>query len=118
MVATSATRATGRTPILRIEKPADLLSLHFPAYNSPQRSLRTAVETLQPSQLNHDSEGNFTKFLSYPGNACLRAGNISATVISQPAHCPFAQLLPRIPERLAKLILQSAIERLSHPRRY
>jgi CRP/FNR family transcriptional regulator, cyclic AMP receptor protein len=104
----SATARDGRTIILRIAKPGELLGLHATVSNQPYG---LTAETLQPSQLNHVSAADFMKFLQEHGDACLRvAEHLSQNYQSACDTVRSLGLFHSISERLASLMLQWASE--------
>jgi CRP/FNR family cyclic AMP-dependent transcriptional regulator len=60
----------GKTFILRIAKPGEVLGLHAIVTGKPYE---LTVETMQPSRLNYVSREDFVPFLKEHGDACLRA---------------------------------------------
>jgi CRP/FNR family cyclic AMP-dependent transcriptional regulator len=66
----STTSQDGKTLILRIAKPGDVLGLHASIRGKPYE---LTVETMQPSQLTFVNREDFLRFLKKYGDACLRA---------------------------------------------
>jgi CRP/FNR family cyclic AMP-dependent transcriptional regulator len=104
----STTSRDGKTFILRISKPGEVLGLHAVVTGMPYE---VTVETMQPSQLNFVSREDFLRFLKEHGDACLRA----AQQISR--ECGDAYEVVRsiglshsISTRVAKFLLESAAE--------
>jgi CRP/FNR family transcriptional regulator, cyclic AMP receptor protein len=60
----------GKTLILRIAKPGEILGLHAVVTGMPYE---VTVETMQASQLNFVDQRDFVRFLKDHGDACLRA---------------------------------------------
>jgi len=60
----------GKTLILRIAKPGEVLGLHAIVTSKPYE---VTVETMQPSQLNFVNREDFLRFLKEHGDACLQA---------------------------------------------
>jgi CRP/FNR family transcriptional regulator, cyclic AMP receptor protein len=104
----SATGRDGRSIILRIAKPGELLGLHATVSNQPYG---LTAETLEPSQVNHVGAADFMKFLQEHGDACLRvAEHLSQNYHSACDTLRSLGLFHSISERLASLILQWASE--------
>ena len=66
----STTSRDGKTFILRIAKPGEVLGLHAIVTSKPYE---VTVETMQPSQLNFVNREDFLRFLKEHGDACLQA---------------------------------------------
>ncbi len=66
----TTTSRDGKTFILRIAKPGEVLGLHAVVTGNTYQS---TAETMQPSQLNFVSREDFLRFLKERGDACLRA---------------------------------------------
>jgi CRP/FNR family cyclic AMP-dependent transcriptional regulator len=66
----STCSSDGKTFILRIAKPGEVLGLNAVVAG---KSYEVTAETLQPSQLDFVSQKDFLKFLKEHGNACLQA---------------------------------------------
>ena len=60
----------GRTLILRIAKPGEILGLHAVVTGKPYEA---TVEAMRPCQLNFVNREDFLRFLQGHGDACLRA---------------------------------------------
>ena len=104
----STTSREGKTFILRIAKPGEVLGLHAVVTGMPYE---VTVQTMQPSQLNFVHREDFLRFLKAHGDACLHA----AQQISR--ECRDAYEVVRsiglshsISNRVAKFLLESAIE--------
>lgn len=104
----SATAKDGRTLILRIAKPGEVLGLQATIMNEPYE---LTVETMQPCQLNFVKREDFLRFLTEHGDACLRAAQHLGH------DCGHAYELIRTiglshsaSERLARLLLESAAD--------
>jgi CRP/FNR family cyclic AMP-dependent transcriptional regulator len=66
----SMTSADGRTAILRIALPGEVLGLHAAVSNTPYQA---SAQTLEPCQLNFVRRPDFLRFLNRHGEASLRA---------------------------------------------
>ena len=104
----STTSREGKTFILRIAKPGEVLGLHAVVTGMPYE---VTVQTMQPSQLNFVNREDFLRFLKAHGDACLHA----AQQISR--ECRDAYEVVRsiglshsISTRVAKFLLESALE--------
>jgi len=102
----STTSREGKSFILRIAKPGEVLGLHAIFTGKPYEA---TVETMRPSQLNFVSREDFLRFLKDNGDACLHA----AQQISR--ECQDAYDVVRsiglshsISARVAKFLLESA----------
>lgn len=104
----STTSSEGKTLILKIVHPGELLGLHATVSNAPYE---ITAETAQPCQLNFIKREDFLRFLEQHGEACLRA----AQHLSQDCHAAYQQirslgLSHSAPERLARLLLEWATD--------
>ena len=100
----SMTDIEGRTLVVGIVEPGDVLGLHA-AITGEVHEL--TAETLQPCQLNFVSRSDFLSFLKGHGDACLHA----AQHISKDCHSAVdlirsIGLSHRMDERLAKFLLR------------
>jgi CRP/FNR family cyclic AMP-dependent transcriptional regulator len=102
----AATAKDGRTLIVRIAKPGEVLGLQATMMNEPYE---LTVETMQPCQLNFVKREDFLCFLKGHGDACLHAAQHLGH------DCGHAYELIRstglshsVSERLARLLLESA----------
>jgi CRP/FNR family cyclic AMP-dependent transcriptional regulator len=66
----STTSREGKSFILRIAKPGEVLGLHAIFTGKPYEA---TVETIEPSQLNFVNREDFLRFLKENGDACLHA---------------------------------------------
>jgi hypothetical protein len=66
----STTSRDGKTFILRIAKPGEVLGLHSVVTDKPYDA---TVETMQPCQLNFVNREDFLRFLKDHSDACLQA---------------------------------------------
>lgn len=99
----STTSAGGKSIILRIADPGEVLGLTAAVSNAPYEA---TVETLEPSQANFISQGDFTRFLQdYP-----EVGMKVAQQLTHNCKCAYNEirsigLSNSVPERIAKLLL-------------
>lgn len=98
------TNSDGRSIIVKIAQPGDILGLHAVVSGKPYE---LAVETLQPSQLAFIGRDDFLRFLKTHGDACLRA----ATQLSQECQSAYdvirsIGLSHSVSEKMARLLLQ------------
>ena len=104
----STTAEDGKTFILGIAKPGEVLGLHAVVTG---KAYEVTVEAMQPCLLNFASREDFLRFLKEYGDACLQA----AQHISREYHdaCNIVRsvgLSHSISERLAKFLLESSAE--------
>lgn len=66
----STTSREGKTFILRIAKPGEIIGLHSVVSGKPYE---LTVETMKPSQFDFVASDDFIRFLKEHGDACLRA---------------------------------------------
>ena len=66
----STTSREGKTFILRIAKPGEIIGLHSVVSGKPYE---LTVETMKPSQLDFVASDDFIRFIKEHGDACLRA---------------------------------------------
>jgi CRP/FNR family cyclic AMP-dependent transcriptional regulator len=111
----STTSSEGKSIILRIAEPGEVLGLTAAMSNTPYEA---TVETLEPSQANFISQTDFTRFLQeYP--------DVSMKVAQQLTHnckCAYNEirslgLSSSVPEKIAKLLLNWAEHPLDSPNR-
>lgn len=102
------TNADGKTLILKMAEPGDILGLHSAVTGKPHE---LTVETLQPSQLAFIRRDDFVRFLTQHGDACLRAAEFLAQDC-QSAYDTIRSvgLCYSSSERLARLLLQWAAD--------
>lgn len=98
------TNSDGRSLIVKIAQPGDILGLHAVVSGKPYE---LAVETLQPSQLAFIGRDDFLRFLKSHGDACLQA----ATQLSQECQSAYdvirsIGLSHSVSEKMARLLLQ------------
>ena len=104
----STNSRNGKTLILRIAKPGEVLGLHSVVTGKPHE---VTVETMSPSQLNFVGREDFLPFLKRHGDACLRATqHISRDYQDACDVVRCVGLSHSISERLAKFLLESSAE--------
>jgi len=98
------TNADGKSLILKIAQPGEILGLHAAVTGKPHE---VTVEILQPSQLVFIRRDDFLRFLSEHGDACLHAAEHLARDC-QSAYDVIRSigLSHSVSERLARLLLQ------------
>ena len=102
------TSRDGRTIIVRIAKPGEVLGLHAVVADTPYE---LTVETMQPCQLNYVGREDFLRFLAQHGDAALHA----AQHIGRDYHdaCDVVRsigLSHSVSGRVAKFLLESATD--------
>jgi CRP/FNR family cyclic AMP-dependent transcriptional regulator len=102
------TNSDGRSLIVKIAQPGDILGLHSVVSGKPYE---LAVETLQPSQLAFIGRDDFLRFLKSHGDACLQA----ATQLSQECQAAYdvirsIGLSHSVSEKMARLLLQWSVD--------
>jgi CRP/FNR family cyclic AMP-dependent transcriptional regulator len=102
------TNSDGKTLILKIAQPGEILGLHSVMGNRPHE---VTVETLQPSQLAFISRDAFLNFIKEHQDACMNA----AEQISRDCHSAYSLvrsigLCHSVSEKLARLLLEWAAE--------
>jgi len=111
----STTSSEGKSIILRIAEPGEVLGLTATVSNTPYEA---TVETLEPSQANFIAQTDFTRFLlEYP--------DVGVKVTQQLTHnckCAYNEirslgLSSSVPEKIAKLLLNWAEHPLDSPSR-
>jgi len=109
----STTSRDGKTFILRIAKPGEVLGLHAIITGKPYE---VTVETMQPSQLGFVQREDFLRFLKEHGDACLRAAqHIGRDYRDACEVVRSVGLSHSISEKLAKFLLESSAEgQLAH----
>jgi CRP/FNR family transcriptional regulator, cyclic AMP receptor protein len=104
----STTSREGKTFILRIAKPGEVLGLHSIITGKPYE---LTAETTQPSQLDFVSREDFLRFLNDHGDACLRAAqHIGRDCQSAYDVIRTIGLSNSISGRVAKFLLESATD--------
>ena len=99
-----ATNRDGKTFIMKIVEPGEILGLHAVISGKPYE---LTVETLQPSQLAYIGREDFLVWLKEHGDACLQA----ATQLSKDCQSAYEVirsigLSHSVTEKLARLLLQ------------
>lgn len=111
----TTTSAEGKSIILRIAEPGEVLGLTAAVSNSPYEA---TIETLEPSQANFISQPDFVEFVrQYP--------DVGLKVAKQLTHnckCAYGEiraigLSNSVPEKIAKLVLQWAEQPLPLPKK-
>jgi CRP/FNR family transcriptional regulator len=102
----STTSSEGKSMILRIAEPGEVLGLTAAVSGTPYEA---TVETLEPSQANFISQTEFLRFLQEYPDVGLRV----AKQLTHNCKCAYGEirslgLSNSVPEKLAKLILQWA----------
>lgn len=101
-----ATNRDGKTFILKIAQPGEILGLHAAVSGKPYE---LTVETLQPSQLAYIGREDFLRFLKEHGDACLHAAQqLSNDCQSAYDVIRSIGLSHSVSEKLARLLLQWA----------
>jgi CRP/FNR family transcriptional regulator len=100
----STTSVEGKTLILKIAQPGEVLGIHATVSGTP---CEITAETAQPCQLNFIKREQFLKFLHEHGDACLKA----AQHLSKDCQSAYQQirslgLSHSAPKRLAHLLLE------------
>jgi CRP/FNR family transcriptional regulator len=103
-----ATNREGKTFIMKIAQPGEILGLHAVVTGSPYE---LTVETLQPSQLAFISRADFLRFIKEHGDACLHV----AQQLSNDCQAAYGVirsigLSHSVSEKLARLLLQWAAD--------
>lgn len=100
------TSSDGKTLILKIAEPGDVLGLHSAVSGKPHEF---TVETLQPCQLAFIPQDDFLRFLKQNGEACLQAAqHISRDCQSAYESIRSIGLSHSVTEKLARLLVQWA----------
>ena len=100
----STTSREGKTMILRIAEPGEVLGLHATVSGKPYE---LTAETLQASQLNFVKREDFLKFLQEHGDACLRAAqHLSQNCQSAYEMIRSLGLSHSVTEKMARLLLE------------
>ncbi len=111
----STTSAEGKSIILRIAEPGEVLGLTAAVSHS---SYEATIETLEPSQANFISQGDFLRFLEEFPDVGMKV----AKQLTHNCKCAYSEiralgLSNSVPEKIAKLILQWAEQPLDFPGR-
>jgi CRP/FNR family transcriptional regulator len=100
----TTTSRDGKTLILRISGPGEVLGLHATVSGKPYE---LTGETLQPCQLDFIKRDDFLRFLQNHGDACLKAAqHLSHNVQSAYEMIRSLGLSHSISERMARLLLE------------
>ena len=100
----SMTDVEGRTLVVGVVEPGDVLGLHATITGEPHE---LTAETLQPCQLNFVKRPDFLNFLQQHGDACLHAiQHLSKDCHSAVDLIRSIGLSHRMDERLAKFLLR------------
>jgi CRP/FNR family cyclic AMP-dependent transcriptional regulator len=99
----STTSAEGKSIILRIAEPGEVLGLTAAVSNSPYEA---TIETLEPSQANFISQSDFVHFLQEFPDVGIKV----AQQLTHNCKCAYSEirslgLSNSVPEKIAKLIL-------------
>ncbi|HZU33601.1 MAG TPA: Crp/Fnr family transcriptional regulator [Candidatus Angelobacter sp.] len=102
----STTSSEGKSMILRIAEPGEVLGLTAVVSGTPYEA---TIETLEPSQANFISQAEFLRFLQENPDVGMRV----ARQLTHNCKCAYGEirslgLSNSVPEKLAKLILQWA----------
>jgi CRP/FNR family cyclic AMP-dependent transcriptional regulator len=104
----STSSRAGKTFILRIAKPGEVLGLHSVVTGRPYE---LTAETMRPSQLDFVSREDFLRFLKDHGDACLRATqNLARDCQSAYDVVRSIGLSNSVSGRVAKFLLESAAD--------
>jgi CRP/FNR family transcriptional regulator len=102
------TSSDGRTLILKIAEPGELLGLHATIGGKLHEC---TVETLQPSQLAFIRRDDFLRFINEHGDACLQAAqSLSRDCQSAYEAIRSIGLCHSVSEKLARLLLQWSVD--------
>lgn len=102
------TNSDGRSLIVKIAEPGDILGLHAVVSGKPYE---LAVETLQPSQLAFVGREDFLRFLKSHGDACLQAAQqLSHECQSAYDVIRSIGLSHSVSEKMARLLLQWSVD--------
>jgi CRP/FNR family cyclic AMP-dependent transcriptional regulator len=100
----STTSRDGKTLILRIAEPGEVLGLHATVSGKPYE---LTAEALQASQLNFVKRDDFLQFLQEHGDACLRAAqHLSQNCQSAYEMIRSLGLSHSVTEKMARLLLE------------
>ncbi len=100
----TTTSREGKTLILRIAEPGEVLGLHATVSGKPYE---LTAETLQAAQLNFVKREDFLRFLEEHGDACLRAAqHLSQNCQSAYEMIRSLGLSHSVTEKMARLLLE------------
>lgn len=104
----STTSRDGKTLILRIAEPGEVLGLHATVSGKPYE---LTAETLQPCQLDFIRREDFLRFLQHHADACLNAAqHLSQNCQSAYEMIRSLGLSHSVSEKLARLLLEWSTE--------
>jgi CRP/FNR family transcriptional regulator len=104
----STTSRDGKTLILRMAQPGEVLGLHATVSGKPYE---LTAETLQPAQLDFVKRDDFLRFLQNHGDACLNAAeHLSKNCQSAYEMIRSLGLSHSVSEKLARLLLEWAVD--------
>src|ERR1700741_1891224 len=104
----STTSRDGKTLILRIAQPGELLGLHATVSG---KVYELTAETLQPTQLDFVRREDFLRFLQHHADACLNAAqHLSQNCQSAYEMIRSLGLSHSVSEKLARLLLEWAAD--------
>jgi CRP/FNR family cyclic AMP-dependent transcriptional regulator len=104
----SITSREGKTLIVRIAKPGEVLGLHASVTGNPHEF---TVETMRPCQLNFVNQEDFQRFLKKHGDACLHAAqHLGRDCRDAYEMIRSIGLSHTVSGRVAKFLLESAID--------
>jgi CRP/FNR family transcriptional regulator, cyclic AMP receptor protein len=104
----TTTNAEGKTMILKIAQPGEVLGLHATISG---KAYELTVETLQPSQLTFIGREDFLRFIRQHGDVCLQAAqHLSRDCQSAYEVVRSIGLSHSAPSKLAKLLVNWAAE--------
>jgi CRP/FNR family transcriptional regulator, cyclic AMP receptor protein len=111
----TTTSAEGKSIILRIAEPGEVLGLTAVVSNSPYEA---TIETLEPSQANFISQNDFVHFVEQHPDVGMKV----AQQLTHNCKCAYGEirsigLSNSVPEKIAKLVLRWAETPLNSPRR-
>lgn len=111
----TTTSAEGKSIILRIAEPGEVLGLTAAVSNTPYEA---TIETLEPSQANFISHGDFVRFIEENPEVGFKV----ARQLTHNCKCAYGEirsigLSNSVPEKIAKLVLRWAEQPLQVPRK-
>ena len=111
----STTSAEGKSIILRIAEPGEVLGLTAAVSNTPYEA---TIETMEPSQANFISQGDFVRFLQEFPDVGLKV----AQQLTHNCKCAYSEirslgLSNSVPEKIAKLLLSWSQNPVNIPRK-
>lgn len=111
----TTTSAEGKSIILRIAEPGEVLGLTAVVSNTPYEA---TIETLEPSQANFISQVDFVQFVQEHPDVGMKV----AKQLTHNCKCAYGEirsigLSNSVPEKIAKLVLKWSEHPLEFPRR-